>query len=107
MFDNVEITPDELLLYIAELYIRNMQNLKKISLLKEQIEYFTKRNEEVDNLRKRSDDLQLKCNQQEALIIELESHIKDYEKTITELQSKIENLEAELARYQNKKRSKK
>lgn len=107
MFDDIEVNPDELLLYIAELYIRNMQNLKKISVLKEQLDYFSKQSDTIEKHKKHIDELQLKCNQQEALIIELESRIKNYEKMVTELQGRIKELEVDLANYQNKKRSKK
>lgn len=93
MFEDMQVDVNDLLLYIAELYIRNMKNIEKISLLKEQLSKIKEYEERIENLRRERDNAIALAN--------------SYEGKIFELNDTIRRLEAELADYKSKKRTKK
>lgn len=93
MFDELQLNPQEVLLYIAELYIRNMKSLETISLLKSQLAQI----EEYKNIASKANE-----ERNNAVIL-----ANKYEAQIYELQTKIKQLEEEIASYKRNSKNKK
>lgn len=85
MFDDLQVSPNEVLLYIAELYIRNMKSLETIALLKEQLKQIEDYKQRVDRANKERDNAVALANSYEAKIFELNKVIKELEDKIASI----------------------
>lgn len=79
MFNDIEVTPEEIVRYIAELFIRNMKALDTIQLLKTQIDYMQELNSQIEALRQERNNLVAKLNTMEAENIQLRARVKELE----------------------------